>query len=569
LKSVFLFILIGVSVVSAHAQSDSTALGKRVGAKLKENFRISGGIGTNATFYYVDGIPNRRDPFFWLLNANLNMSFWEISMPFSATFSQQDRNVVYPQPFNQFGVSPKYKFVTLHLGYRSMNFSEFSLAGNVFLGAGIDLNPEFTPFKVSMMYGRFAKAFDGQTTSVMRGFPSYERWGYGSKVSWEHKETSLGVVLFKGKDDQYSLSDSTARALGLRPEENLVLGFIASHKFGERIRVNGELCQSSYTTDIRFEEVVLERYSYINNFGFLYTIRPTSQFNTAFAGNVEYFTQLYQLTLGYRRIGPEYRTMGSTFLSNDLEDITTGISWRMFQNKVSISTNGGLQRNNVGKQQLSTMTRLIGSLNFSYAVNEQLSMSGNLANFNSSTQLTAFTEANPNAARPDSLFYLQVTNSGGMNINYGFGQVKKQNLTLGLSYQQAHDSQKNNSKFYNFNLSHQVMFPDQDLAVSTTFNGNQTTANGMGNLSLGPALAINKSFFERRVKVSVIGNLMESYLQNNKDGRFYNAKFTTGYTFAKKHNFSFDATYLYRQAFQAEALSFKEFRGGIGYNFNF
>ena len=50
--------------------------------KKEDLFKVSGGFGASAVFYDADGIPLRRDPFYWQLKANLNFTLGEISAPF-------------------------------------------------------------------------------------------------------------------------------------------------------------------------------------------------------------------------------------------------------------------------------------------------------------------------------------------------------------------------------------------------------------------------------------------------------------------------------------------------------
>ena len=131
-------------------------------SKAKEYVKISGGLGLAGAFYNAFGAPAQRDPFYWQISGNLDITIGQISLPFSATFNQQERS--FTQPFNQYGVSPKYKWITAHLGYRSLSFSEYSLSGNQFLGAGLELSPEKSIVKGKIVYGRFAKAVDGYYT---------------------------------------------------------------------------------------------------------------------------------------------------------------------------------------------------------------------------------------------------------------------------------------------------------------------------------------------------------------------------------------------------------------------
>jgi hypothetical protein len=47
---------------------------------------INGGININATALGAQGTELNRDPFFWQLNANVNINFYGVeSLPFSIT----------------------------------------------------------------------------------------------------------------------------------------------------------------------------------------------------------------------------------------------------------------------------------------------------------------------------------------------------------------------------------------------------------------------------------------------------------------------------------------------------
>ena len=103
-------------------------------------FAITGNVGVNTSFYSVSGIPDRQAPFAYGVNASATMTLFGIAMPFS--FSWYNNNKAgFHQPFNQFGISPTYKWLTLHLGYRNLSFSEFTLSGYTFLGAGVEAKP--------------------------------------------------------------------------------------------------------------------------------------------------------------------------------------------------------------------------------------------------------------------------------------------------------------------------------------------------------------------------------------------------------------------------------------------
>ena len=128
----------------------------------KENkSSVHGSVAATGIFYNSRGITPRKTPFSYVLNGNLVVNLKGFILPFSFTYS--DRNKSFRQPFNQFGLSPKYKWITLHLGYRNINFSKYVLGGHTIFGAGIELNPG--KFRFGAVYGRLRKSTN-QATNV-------------------------------------------------------------------------------------------------------------------------------------------------------------------------------------------------------------------------------------------------------------------------------------------------------------------------------------------------------------------------------------------------------------------
>ena len=53
---------------------------------------------------------------------------------------------------------------------------------------------------------------------------------------------------------------------------------------------------------------------------------------------------------GYERIDPNYKTLGAYFFNNDLENITVNASQTIFDNKLNLSVNAGLQQDNLDNE---------------------------------------------------------------------------------------------------------------------------------------------------------------------------------------------------------------------------
>ncbi len=535
------------------AGQDLSQIGKRKPVKL------TGAFSAASTAYTVTGIPNRRDPFYWVLSGNATLDLYGVAIPFSATFSQQNRT--FTQPFNQYGLSPTYKPVTLHLGYRSMQFSAFTLAGTTFLGAGVEVAPDNGWVKVSGMYGRLAKATLGGIDGAVRGLPAYERWGYGGKVSLGKAQRNVDFIVFRAKDNPRSAPAGLDSLV--KPAENLVLGVNTRQQLGQQWSFDAEFALSAYTLDVETPEVTLETYSYANNLGTLFVPRSTSQFNNATQANLSYNHTRYQVRLSYRRIDPEFRTMGSVFLNNDLEDASVNLAWRMLQNKLNLSATGGLQRNNLDRKLAARQTRLATSFTGSYSPSQRLNFAVNYSNFTSSTRMTRSLDL-------DSLNYLQVTSTAGLNASYNAGgKCTRHVLSLAGNYQEAYDSGQNNSSFYTANAAYQQVWTPFDLTVSTSATLTSSYVANAETIALGPNLAVHKQFFKKALRSGFTVTALRTHTAGSGAGSNFSTRLSNSYRYKKHHSVSLDAVYSARKAPAGGPPSFTEMRGGINYGYSF
>jgi len=536
----------------------------------KDSIRINGSLGYNATLYKAWGTNNRREPYFWTINGNLNVAYKLIKIPISVQITKEQKNYTNPfqAPERQVGISPTFKGYTLHLGLRSMQFSEFTLSGAQFNGVGVDINNEKFPIKFKALYGRFAQAFQGDTSDfVTPELVLYDRWGWGTQVQFSKNDNEYGFSIFKATDDANSLDSLLATAFNAAPKENLVVGTTFRQKIGGSISVDGEYALSAYTRDTRSDDVTLDQYSYLNNIQ-VFTPRSSSDYKSAFYIQANLLIGMFTINSKYKRIAPDYKTMGAIFLTNNVEDVTLGLSWNMFKDKVSVTTNGGLQRDNLDKRQETETRRIIGSANLSYAITPKLNTSFSFANFSSRTQLAQFSQENV-VTDQDSLFFLQETNNANFSINYSFGEKVAKSTALNLSYQEANDSEGNNSAFYNANFSQQVSFSKTGTQTTLNFNFSKNENAGTpSQVQLGPSFTLSQRLFKKKVRLSWTNTFQQSIQGGVKDSEFGNSRVTLGYNL-KKHNFSSNIAFLNRKTFSSDSPPFREIRGGFNYNFTF
>jgi hypothetical protein len=539
----------------------------------------SGGINLSGNSYGVEGMDSRMDPYSWMINANLNLNFLGIiDAPFSAHFTKQDNT--YNQPsFNQFGTSPRYKYITTHLGYRNMQFSNYSLSGVTFLGAGVEIKPENSWVRFSTMYGKFAKAVPYQPgmanfySNNMFNMPGYERWGYGAKLSVGPKNHNFDLLFFRAADDINSIPLPDIES-NITPKENLIVGFATKNKVTKNISINTEYNLSALSNDIRIAEREMNNFSYINNLGNLFTPRYSSTINSAYGLGVDYVADIFAIGLNFKRIDPGYQSLGTTFMSNDIEDYVINFSAPLFKKKVNLSMNSGMQRNNLDKSLASTNTRVIGGFNITWNANEKLLLGCNYSNFTANTNPASVTIR-------DTFKYAQITSNISSNINYNWGGKKSKHTSAfvfaiqsaNMLNQTATLLEQSGTQMFNTNAAHTISIPDFKLNISGAFTYNYFIMQDTNkNTSLGPTLGIVKQVFNKKITLNINHSIMKNNDNMTTDYLMNISRFGASYKINKFQSLRFATSLMSRKVnYSSKNLlkNMSEYRAMLTYSFIF
>ena len=165
-------------------------------------FQLHSGLNLRLQAYQSDRPDPIQPGFAWYLSGSPVVEVYGLKMPFSFLLSNQQRSI--QQPFNQFGLSPSYRWATLHLGFFNPQYSPFTLAGRRMLGVGTELNPG--KFRFAASYGRFRKPIQFEnnpttaTTFLLPGAePSYRQEGYAFKIGIGSPKNFVDLIYLKGK----------------------------------------------------------------------------------------------------------------------------------------------------------------------------------------------------------------------------------------------------------------------------------------------------------------------------------------------------------------------------------
>lgn len=544
--------------IAAITAGDSLSLGK----KILKTTSVSGGISANYSTYSVTGIQSRRDPYNWSIGGNINVTSMEVQLPFSFYFTNQDTD--FRQPFNQFGVSPKYKWATGHFGYRNVTWSEYTLAGHTFLGAGIELDPGI--FRFGLVWGRFRSA--AEPNNELGQIPSYRRMGYGMRIGIGDEKGFIDLISFHGKDDPTSLQ-TNPDSLGIYPAENLTVGIVGRKKLMKNLTANFEIARSAYTEDVRSGETALsEGNSIYNNIGFAFTPRATTSYNNAYTGGVAWSPGKIKTGLRYRRVEGEYQSMGAYFFNNDLEDYTLTLGVPLAKNKVNFNGSVGLQRNNLNDDKVSRTSRVIGSANIFWLVSQQISTGLSYSNYTSTLR----------AVRDeitDSINFYQVNHTANLFANYNFGTKEKQHsLMFNAGAQRANARQEYSvsaveTKFNNAGLNYRLNLKDPGWIFTAGYNITSIESMGIQTLNSGPLAGVAKTLFDKKVRIGLNHSLIWQNQNGTKISLVNLTRTGINYKPHPKHQFDVGATLMNKNAAVATVASFTELRATFGYRYNF
>ena len=531
-------------------------------------FKLTGGISGSTIFYEGD---SNRESLSYFINGNLNLNISGIySIPVTFSYSNQKFQVSNPISFNRLSMHPSYKWVTAHIGDVSMTFSPYTLNGHQFTGLGVELTHE-GPFKLSMMFGRLLKASEydpGKTESQ----PAFKRLGYGVNASYDFDDFSLGVIFFKATDDKESIKNPVPVTQELTPKENVVLSVQGKAKIFDKGEIRLEAASSTITEDInatgKEERPFLGSLLLKNN--------STTQHFKAYNLNFSYPLAKGMVGIGYEYIDPEYRTLGAYFFNNDLENITLNASQTIFNDKVNIAFNAGLQRDDLDNTKSSQLQRIVSSVTLGYNASEKLNITAGYSNFQSYTNIkNQFDYINEVSQfqNVDTLNFQQISKNANLNVNYILKntETETQNFNIGLSFQNALNKQdgktieNGNSNFYNGNTSYTLGFTKKDLNISIAGNVSYSSIGVDNTLTFGPMVSINKKYFNKRLRIT--GSCSYNQSKNNgiKQGDIINIRVGSTYTYLKKHNLNLNLLSQFRNSTTAN----NDFTITFSYNYTF
>lgn len=531
-------------------------------------FSYSGNVDVNTIFYRSQGIQPRYLPFNYIISGSPILSIYGVDLPITFAVGKQHSGVM--QPFNQFGLSPRYKNITLHAGYRNLNWSPFTLGGHTFLGGGV----EFTAGKLRFgaIYGRFNKAtaLDTARSLFLSNF-AFRRTGAAVKVGYGTEQDFFDIILVRAKDHGGSLKfgNELADTLGLAPASNTVVGYNTRLSFLKgRLAFESDGAISLYTNDVNAPGLVDSMYeSRIRRLRNIADLNTSSEVYGAIQTAIRYKVNNMSVRLIYRYIDPGYKSMGSYWLNNDLENYTIAPALTLLNNKVRFSGSLGLQRDDLSKTKRAKAKKVIGSANLSADFNERASLDLSYSNYSVSQVVKTIRFA-------DSLKVVQTSSQlsvmpryviPGVNRSHMFSLIA--NLSRARELNPARrDSLSNDITTDNIVFNYQLALVPQGASVFASLSNTRMQSELLRDMNRGVTVGGSKAWLQNKLQIS--GNL--GYLfnkRNSERGRIQTGALHGRYNLHRMQALRLSIYYTDNTPETPSEIypKYYEFRGEVGY----
>jgi hypothetical protein len=457
--------------------------------------RLSGNLNLTAEGYGVSGT-NPRYPSSIaraILQANVTL-FDQIQLPFQLFLSTQQ--LALQQPFNQFGVSPRFfdGKLTLHAGYFATQFSEFTFGDARILGGGVET--DLGNFRVAMLYGEARTALQADTSQNF--FGQYRRQTFAAKIgAGEMSGFHIGFNILYAVDDSNSI-----RALPNTPppSENLAASVVFGFPITERIDVSGEIGASLFSNDLRSPKVEDTNLP-------VFTLRYSSQLDGAAVLTIN-TRPLDELTIGLneRWIGPGYVSLGYVQLQNDLFDLTLSPSLKLLSGNLLLRGSFGLRFNNLRENRLAPSSRTIANLSATAQLSQTVRLDVQYSNYGIRT-----------TPRNDTLRIENVAQSLVLSPRFQFTLFDAPSTVFASYSLQDVDDRSILGGTTNRNVTHTLLASwaqsfQLPLNLATTLLYNQANVGGNSISILSLTETVSYSFLDGKLSTSLTGgvNLINS-----------------------------------------------------------
>lgn len=528
-------------------------------------FKVSGSFFGAVS--YTDNESTLIPPFGYNAGVHLNISIYNaLHIPLSYNYSNYGNSFSTLQ-LERFGISPSYKTVKLHLGYRSFFLTPYLMSGMTVKGAGIEFTPK--KFQCKVFYGTLVDRYTLGNEFIQLNNPDltlYKRKVLGFRLGFGKESNRIALSAYKSMDDDNIITSDSLRRLGLFPRENLVVGADMHQVFFRYVTLQANAALSILTKNVYGDSIEdVNAQKWLDRTRFIMTVNQTSTYAFAYDARLSLRLRTFHLGIKYQHIDPFFTTTGVPFLQQNYENYLLDISGGLFKSRVTLMGNAGLQFINKGGFTGLPQKRIVGTLNANWLISKGANLNISYTNFAQNTNLLV-AEVN------DSLT-LTANNTGytaTFNLKPGKGKERPHLILLSASGGTfdivSGDTITSQGSSINGNLTYKFTRRDgwnYGGGLQTTYSEASTAPplNRYGVVAhIGKRIADGLQFRSNAsIRLNETGGI--------RDGFIFNSVAALTYAYKKKHSLHVNVSFLSRQTTILAAKN--ETRIRFNYNYSF
>lgn len=488
---------------------------------------ISGSIGTRNTYYHSTSSYGYASPLSNSIYANLDISIYGFSMPFSLYYSNDNLDFNYPHI--SFNLTPHYKNWTGYVGRSSMQFSSYVMSMS-FNGVGVEYNNKKTRFGV--FYGNLRSAVNDDPTDPAARTPQYRRVGWGFKVGYGNASNYIDLYMLRAHDQLKSLHEGWRGMV--MPEENLVVGVKGGLSPLPRLVISANVATSAFTSDTQSEKITMGE---VTRFDKIFDAKTTS--SVRFAGDVSMSYSFLGIStaLTYRMIQPDYKSLGTYYMSNNYHSLGVNLSTMLFK-KISLSGSFSGQEDNLTDKQLYTTRGFVYNAMASTRIGEHFNL---MAGYNGYTQVQGDGTAKVNEQTKIHRLLQSFTFTPTYMVD---NETFSHTVNLSANYTDNKDKNKyatgqSDVKTTGLGLSYGITIKPWELDLNTSLSHQLSKGYQSEYKSDIAALTASRAFLkDKNLSVSATGTLCYNEVKYQSKNLSMGFDASVGYTLKKAHTFS-------------------------------
>ncbi len=537
-----------------------------------KGLKISGSLGAMFGYYYTSSAIKRMKPFTYQFTGDVTFNYKNVlELPFSFVFSEQDRK--FSQPFNQIGVSPKYKWLTAHAGFRNINWSEHSMAGHNMLMVGAEVNPSY--FRAGLLFGRLNKVTLADSAKIdslhLQTFvPTYKRLGAAVKIGAGTENNYVDLIYFRAWDkskDSFLYVNPDGVTSFLPKSENAVFNIVTFNKIGKYITIKADYALSTTNVDkslVKDKNAVNADYPKIARI----LMKPNASAIGGHAASTDFeFSKDGLVTnAGFHLTTQNFNTYGAYYLQTNFYDVYVKQVVPLQDKKASITIQTKFTDDNLNKEKPYATKRAISQLAYDF----------NASKFGISTQYInayskqkAITDSLKNSSFNDLLLN-QMNHTFTIVPRYLIVKNEKSHLIMLNEVMNfltdLNKNTKSNTAYFNnvVYLTYAFNLPVKYFSMTTSVFSTYLKTSTSKIASYGASFSSNVSIAKNKVTIS--DAVAYTY---NKLAQVVNVDLTISYTPESHHKIYLSNNLIWNHTTNNSTQRFTELRGNLGYLFTF